>query len=117
VGQLQLQRCGQRRCWPSTTRTARGGRKLWDFFYEAFKIAVEKRYAAAEGSFGSRAKETWHGMLADYFHDQDFWRESLGEQRRQAGAVTLMPRSANRVVGVSARHADALAGDASGATR
>jgi hypothetical protein len=66
-----------------------------DFFYEAFKIAVEKRNAGADGSFDSRAKETWHGMLADYFHDQDWWRESLEEQRRRAETVSPTPRPAN----------------------
>lgn len=72
-----------------------------DFFYEVFKLAVEKRYARTAAVPGdeplvtTRPRESWHGMLADYFHEQDWWRESLDEQRRRADEVPPTPRPAN----------------------
>ncbi len=72
-----------------------------DFFYEAFKIAVEKRYAGTEvvqkgePHVSMQPPEVWHGMLATYFHDQDWWLESLEEQRRRAATVPTTPRPAN----------------------
>ncbi len=72
-----------------------------DFFYEAFKLAVEKRYAGTavvpggEPLVTMRPPESWHWMLADYFNEQDWWRESLEEQRRRAETVPPTPRPAN----------------------
>jgi hypothetical protein len=40
-------------------------------------------------------RRTRHERLADYFHAQDYWRESLEDQRKRSRALPPTPRPAN----------------------
>jgi hypothetical protein len=64
--------------------------QLWDFFHRNLFKAVRERYLATEA-----ARSAAHARLAAYFAGQDYFSESLEEQRARACRVPPAPRPAN----------------------
>lgn len=63
---------------------------LIDFYHRNLFKAVRERYLAAE-----EQQRQAHGRLAEYFHAQDYWLESLDDQRGRAKTLPPTPRPAN----------------------
>ncbi|MCA9122286.1 MAG: DUF4062 domain-containing protein [Planctomycetaceae bacterium] len=67
---------------------ARG--ELLDFYHRSFFKAVRTRYLAT-----SEPRSMAHTQLANYFRGQDYFRESLEEQRARAKRLPPTPRPVN----------------------
>lgn len=67
---------------------SRGG--LIDFYHRNLRKAVCERYLPSEVQ-----QRQAHGRLADYFHAQDYWLESLEAQRQRAPIFPPNARLAN----------------------
>src|SRR5262249_20892225 len=67
---------------------SRGG--LLDFYHRNLRKAVRARYLNTVN-----AQARTHDILAAYFGEQDYFRESLGKQRERAFAVATAPRPVN----------------------
>jgi hypothetical protein len=63
---------------------------LIDFYHRNLLKAVRERYLPSE-----EQQRLAHVCLADYFHGQDYWLESLEDQQRRAKALPPTPRPAN----------------------
>jgi hypothetical protein len=63
---------------------------LVDFYHRSFWKAVIGKYFEDE-----EGKKTTHCEIADYFEKQDYWRESLEEQRARAKRLPPTPRPVN----------------------
>ncbi len=63
---------------------------LLDFYHRNLFKAVRERYLPSE----EQRRQT-HGRLAEYFSAQDYWLESLEEQRKRAKTLPPTPRPVN----------------------
>ncbi len=63
---------------------------LIDFYHRSFWKAVRAKYLP-----DARSRHDSHQILAEYFDRQDWWRESLDEQRSRAQRLPPTPRPAN----------------------
>ena len=64
--------------------------ELWDFFHRNLYKAVRGGYLADDD-----ARSAAHARLAEYFQSQDYFTESLEEQRARARRLPPTPRPAN----------------------
>lgn len=64
--------------------------ELWDFFHRNFFKAVNEQFLPDTG-----ARSGSHEALARYFESQDYFMESLEEQRARARRLPPTPRPAN----------------------
>jgi len=64
--------------------------RLWDFFHRNLDKAVRARYLKDETT-----KSDAHARLAEYFKGQEYFMESLEEQRARAKRLPPTPRPAN----------------------
>lgn len=64
--------------------------RLWDFFHRNLKKAVDASYFTTDD-----LRSAAHGRLAQYFLGQDYFAESLEEQRARAKRLPPTPRPAN----------------------
>ena len=74
---------------PYLTERAAGEGTLIGFYHPDLERVARSAYLA--GADGVRA----HEMLAEYFSAQEYWRESLEDQRRRAATLPPVPRPAN----------------------
>jgi hypothetical protein len=63
---------------------------LWDFFHRNLYKAVRQKYFDSDQSLSDA-----HAQLAEYFMGQDYFLESLEEQRARAKRLPPTPRPAN----------------------
>jgi tetratricopeptide (TPR) repeat protein len=63
---------------------------LIDFYHRNLFKAVRERYLASD-----EQQRLAHARLAEYFHGQDYWLESLEEHQRRAKTLPPTPRPAN----------------------
>ena len=64
--------------------------ELVDFYHRNLCKAVQARYLPT-----AELQQVGHGELADYFDGQDYWEESVEEQRARAQRLPATPRPAN----------------------
>lgn len=64
--------------------------QLWDFFHRNLYKAVRDRFLNTE-----EQQSEFHARLAAYFQGQDYFRESLDEQRARAKRLPPTPRPVN----------------------
>jgi telomerase protein component 1 len=64
--------------------------ELNDFYHRNFLKAVREKYLASD-----EARAAAHARLVEYFRAQDYWMESLEEQRARARRLPPTPRPAN----------------------
>ncbi len=64
--------------------------ELWDFFHRNLYKAVHEQFLPDEA-----ARSAAHQRLANYFESQDYFMESLEEQRARANRLPPTPRPAN----------------------
>ncbi|NQT88960.1 ATP-binding protein, partial [bacterium] len=71
----------------------RGG--LVDFYHRSLYKAVGETYFGGDGEEKASERKAAHAALADYFDGQDYFTESLEEQRARAKRLPPTPRPAN----------------------
>lgn len=71
-------------------RKGTGQTVLVDFYHRSFWKAVRARYLKDVA-----ARHAAHGDLAAYFHDQEWWLETLDQQQARAARLPATPRPAN----------------------